>query len=100
MATPKAPAGHFALLYFAAATSYTQRQHEFIHAQLLVNQLFGLLEKQYPGITQKVLESCAVTVNVEYIDMEEEAEKAAKGGEGLVIREGDEVGIIPPVSSG
>ena len=44
-----------------------------------------------------VLDSCAVTVNLEYVDVEVE------GGEeeaGVVINEGDEVAIIPPVSSG
>jgi len=42
----------------------------------------------------KVLESCLVTINLEYVDMPENGDK------GQVINEGDEVAIIPPVSSG
>ena len=60
---------------------------------------------------RKVLGSCAVTVNLEYVDIEEdgkeeggneeeEKEEGKKRKKGLVIKEGDEVGIIPPVSSG
>ena len=56
-----------------------------------ITDLFGVLERQYPGITKAVLDSCAVTVNLEYVDVEE-----AKA----VIDVGDEVAIIPPVSSG
>ena len=52
---------------------------------------FNELEKKYPGIKEKVLDSCAVTVNLEYVDLEENT---------AVIKDGDEVGIIPPVSSG
>ena len=44
----------------------------------------------------KVLSSCAVTVNLTYIDIDGEDAPDA----GLVIKEGDEVAIIPPVSSG
>lgn len=59
-----------------------------------LTDLFGVLEKRYPGITKGVLDSCAVTVNLEYVDVGE-----GEGG-GVVIRVGDEVAIIPPVSSG
>lgn len=97
MTTPKPPPGHFTVLYFAAATSYTTRQHDFFAAPLQITQLFDVLEKQYSGIKAKVLDSCAVTVNLEYVELEEEAEKGEKC---MVIKEGDEVGIIPPVSSG
>jgi molybdopterin converting factor small subunit len=44
----------------------------------------------------KVLESCLVTINLEYVDIPE----AAGGDTEIVIKEGDEVAIIPPVSSG
>ncbi len=97
MTTPKAPPSHFTILYFASATSYTQRQHDFLSAPMLIGELPKALESKYPGITAKVLDSSALTVNLEYVDFEEEA---AKGEAALVIREGDEVGIIPPVSSG
>lgn len=46
----------------------------------------------YPDINTKILHSCALTVNLEYIDMDADA--------GMLINEGDEVAIIPPVSSG
>ena len=100
MSSPKPPPGHFTILYFAAATSYTRREHDFFPVPaegIPVSELYDLLEKRYPGITAKVLESCALTVNLEYVDLEEEAEK---GERGTVVKEGDEVGVIPPVSSG
>lgn len=97
MSSPRAPAGHFTLLYFASATSYTRKELDFIAASLPVTDLFVKLEHMYPGIKDKVLSSSAVTVNLDYVDLEEEA---GKGAQGLVIQEGDEVAIIPPVSSG
>ena len=97
MTTPRAPAGHFTILYFAAATSFTGRPHDFLSAPLPITKLFDALEEKYAGIGEKVLVSCAVTVNLDYVDLEEEREK---GEGGLVIGEGDEVGVIPPVSSG
>ena len=97
MSTPRAPAGHFTVLYFAAATSFSGRQHDFLPAPLPITKLSNKLEEMYPGIKEKVLVSCAVTVNLDYVDVDEEAEKSEGG---LVIAEGDEVGVIPPVSSG
>ena len=58
---------------------------------------FPALAERYPGIKEKVLGSCALTVNLDYVDVEEEV---GKGEGGLVVRAGDEVAIIPPVSSG
>jgi molybdopterin converting factor small subunit len=83
--------GKFKLLYFAAASSYTKKQSEELSAPLPISELFAVLEKKYPGIKAKVLESSAVTVNLEYVDLDENS---------AVIKDGDEVGIIPPVSSG
>ncbi|EME46590.1 hypothetical protein DOTSEDRAFT_169282 [Dothistroma septosporum NZE10] len=97
MSGPKAPAEHFTMLYFAASTSYTQRDHDFLPAPLLVTELFDKLDDRYPGIKEKVLLSSAVTVNLDYVDLEEEA---TKGSRGLRIEPGDEVAVIPPVSSG
>lgn len=90
-ATMTAEEAKFNLLYFAAASSYTKKQSEQLPAPLRISDLFAELEKKYPGIKEKVLDSCAVTVNLEYIDLEENT---------TVIKDGDEVGIIPPVSSG
>lgn len=97
MSGAKPPAGHFTLLYFAASTSYTRKELDFLPAPLLLSQLYEKLEEKYPGIREKVLASSAVTVNLDYVDVEEEA---AKGAQGLMVHEGDEVAIIPPVSSG
>lgn len=96
MAASKAPAGHFSILYFAAASTYTAKSGEHMAAPLEARQLFARLEEMYPGIGQKVLSSCAITVNLEYVDLDGEDAADLK----LVIREGDEVAIIPPVSSG
>lgn len=84
-------AAKFKILYFAAASSFTKKQTEELPAPLRISDLFNELEKKYPGIKEKVLDSCAVTVNLEYVDLEENT---------VVIKDGDEVGVIPPVSSG
>ncbi|KAK3073468.1 hypothetical protein LTR53_004956 [Teratosphaeriaceae sp. CCFEE 6253] len=97
MAIPKAPPGHFTLLYFASATSFTRKQHDFLPAPLPLSELYAAVEKLYPGFGEKVLNSSALTVNLDYVDVEDDAEKGEKG---LVIGEGDEVAVIPPVSSG
>jgi len=97
MTTLKAPADHFTLLYFASATSFTRKQHDFLPAPMPLGQLYDQLEQMYPGIKTKVLESSALTVNLDYVDVPEER---AKGGQAMVIQSGDEVAIIPPVSSG
>ena len=62
-----------------------------------ITDLFGALETRYPGIGKAVLRSCAVTVNLDYVDVEEEDSGEKRG---VVINVGDEVAIIPPVSSG
>ena len=91
------PADHFRILYFASAASFTRKSSDTFSAPMPVTELFGALETRYPGITKAVLDSCAVTVNLEYVDIEEE-NSGKKGG--VVIHVGDEVAIIPPVSSG
>lgn len=67
----------------------------------------------YPGFGAKVLRSCQVVVNLEYVDVdvaevveavaavagETGAKQQRVGGE-VVIGVGDEVGVVPPVSSG
>ncbi|TKA62026.1 hypothetical protein B0A49_11841 [Cryomyces minteri] len=91
----RAPPGHFTVLYFASAASYVKKTSETFEAPLPAAKLFDVLEKKYPGMKEKVLSSCALTVNLDYIDLEEDS------GEGqLVLQPGDEVGVIPPVSSG
>ena len=91
----KPPAGSFSMLYFAAAATYTRKATEHLTAPLPISNLFDTLESRYPGIKEKVLVSCAVTVNLDYVDIEEDGRISD-----LTINEGDEVAIIPPVSSG
>lgn len=98
--------GYFTLLYFASASSYTKRDSESFQAPLSLPELFGVLEEKYPGIRDKVLSRCAVTINLCYIYMdikgggdEEKLDETALG-DVVTIEEGDEVALIPPVSSG
>jgi molybdopterin synthase sulfur carrier subunit len=92
----KAPPGHFVVLYFASATSYTSKDFETFEAPLPLSNLFNYLEKHYTGIKENVLDSCLVTINLEYVDIPD----SEKGDTEVVIEAGDEVAIIPPVSSG
>ncbi|MCJ1362385.1 hypothetical protein MMC16_001488 [Acarospora aff. strigata] len=93
--------GHFNILYFSSASSYTRKNSEKLEAPLLASKLFGELERRYPGITEKVLSSCAVTINLDYVDIEDDSsDKTIKRSSPLMIGAGDEVAIIPPVSSG
>ncbi|KAF8866613.1 molybdopterin synthase small subunit CnxG [Acephala macrosclerotiorum] len=94
MGTSKAPPGHFTVLYFASASSYTSKDTEALPAPLQLAKLFETLDEKYGGMKSKVLESCLVTINLEYVDIPE------NGEDGPIINEGDEVAIIPPVSSG
>ena len=82
----------FQIHYFSTASSYTNKHSEPLPAPLPLARLFDTLESKYPGIHETVLQSCGVSVGDEYVDVEE--------GEGVVIQAGDEVAIIPPVSSG
>lgn len=93
---PKPPQGHFSVLYFAGASSYTGKDQETLPAPLSLNKLFAELESRYPGMRSKILDSCLVTVNLDYVDVP--LDDATVGS--VVIQEADEVAIIPPVSSG
>jgi molybdopterin converting factor small subunit len=57
-----------------------------------LSTLLRHLEDMYPTISQRILHSCALTVNLEYVDIQADAD--------MLINEGDEVAVIPPVSSG
>lgn len=93
--TPKPPAGHFNILYFATASSYTSKNVEALPAPLPLKRLFSTLEERYNGIQANILDHSLVSVNLTYVDMADDAQT-----EEVVIQEGDEVAIIPPVSSG
>ena len=96
MASTKGSAGHFTILYFAAASTFTGKTTEHLPAPIRVRDLFTTLNETYPGIKDKVLSSCAVTVNLEYVDLDDDDASGAD----KEIQAGDEVAIIPPVSSG
>jgi len=92
MAVAKAPPGFFTILYFASAGSYTKKESEILKAPMPLKNLFASLEERYIGIKQEILDSSMVTVNLEYVE-----DTAA---DSFLIKEGDEVAIVPPVSSG
>lgn len=92
---PSPPAGHFNVLYFASASSFTGKEQEALPAPMPLGKLFAELEARHPGLKAKILDSCLVTVNLDYVDV-----PADGSNEGAVIQEADEVAIIPPVSSG
>lgn len=102
MMAGKPPPGHFRILYFASAASFTRTAFDDFPAPLELPKLCQFLELKYFGITQGVLDSCAVTLNLEYVDVDEARAFSSLGtiSTTAVIKEGDEVAIIPPVSSG
>ncbi|KAL8665626.1 MAG: hypothetical protein Q9202_002130 [Teloschistes flavicans] len=93
----KPPPGQFSLLYFASAAAFTRKASENLPAPLTVPELFKHLEASYSGIGEMVLASCLLTINLEYVEVEGEGWETAAM---TTIKEGDEVAIIPPVSSG
>ncbi|KAH8675482.1 ribosomal protein S28e-domain-containing protein [Xylariales sp. PMI_506] len=93
---PKPPPGHFNVLYFASAGSFTTKDYESFPAPLPISKLFDKLEEKHIGFKAKVLDSCLVTVNLNYVDIRETDDDPDQ----ITLAEGDEVAIIPPVSSG
>ncbi|KAI1208982.1 ribosomal protein S28e-domain-containing protein [Annulohypoxylon truncatum] len=96
-AIPKPKDGWFNLLYFASAKSFTSKEFDTFPAPLTLPALFLRLEEMYNGITEKILNSSMVTINLEYVDVPRPDDGPAQI---VTINEGDEVAIIPPVSSG
>lgn len=90
----------FTIHYFAAASTYTSKNTELLPAPLRLADLFPELERRYPGIREKVLISCAVSLNGGYVDQNEGGDESLGDDGGVVIGNGDEIAIIPPVSSG
>ncbi|KKA26498.1 hypothetical protein TD95_004482 [Thielaviopsis punctulata] len=81
----------FTILYFAAAADFTGKDSEQLVGPIAMTELFGKLEPKYPEITKAILNGCMVAVNGRYVDPTDKE---------LEIKVGDEVAIIPPVSSG
>ncbi|TEA21211.1 Molybdopterin synthase sulfur carrier subunit [Colletotrichum sidae] len=94
-ATVNTPKDHFRVQFFAGARSYTSVDLDSFQAPLPLGKLFGLLEERYPGIKENILSSCLVTVNLDYVPI-----PGPGDDQGPQIKAGDEVAIIPPVSSG
>ncbi|KAF1809076.1 hypothetical protein P152DRAFT_175480 [Eremomyces bilateralis CBS 781.70] len=92
MTSQTKPSGQFKILYFASATSFTNKSEEYLDAPLNSRELFDVLDQMYPGMKASVLDSSAVTRNLEYLDLEDD--------DPTIFQAGDEVAIIPPVSSG
>jgi len=90
------PSAYFKVLYFASASSYTSKDSELFSAPLKLSKLFETLEQKYSGIKANVLESCLVTLNLEYVDIPLQPNDMND----TTLKDGDEVAIIPPVSSG
>ena len=95
----KPPKGQFSMLYFASASTFTKKASENFPAPINTKNLYDFLENKYPGIKDKVLDSCAVTINLQYIDIYADTSDHDQTTP-RAINEGDEVAIIPPVSSG
>lgn len=81
----------FTIHYFATVAQYTLRDTECLPSQPL-STLFDTLEEWYPDITAKVLSTCCVSLDGEYVDIETDG--------GVMINAGAQVALIPPVSSG
>ena len=90
----------FQIHYFSTASAYTGKSTERLPAPLPVSRLFDVLEERYPGMRDAVLRSCGVSVGDEYVDVDVDVCGGGEGGGGVVIKEGEEVAVIPPVSSG
>lgn len=98
--SPDSSSPEFTILYFAAASSYTSLSSERFPAPLPLSKLFASLEARHPGFEAKVLHSCAVTVNLEYVDFDGNGDGDGDAENPVMILPGDEVALIPPVSSG
>lgn len=66
---------------------------------MTLRQLFEELERRYSGIGEKVLKSSQFSVNLDYVHCTWKGTMQGDDEE-LVLKARDEVGIIPPVSSG
>jgi len=89
----------FTLLLFASVQSYCDNKESLsLPAPMTLKQLFDELEQRWPGIGEKILRSSQVALNLDYVDCDW-SEREKKGDE-IVIKGGDEVGIVPPVSAG
>jgi len=96
----------FTVLLFASASTYAGGV-ETLHFRgpTTLAEIFVTLETKFPGFTDKILKSSAVTVDLEYVEFEIDDGKQREdtiSGQGLdrTVQPGSELAIIPPVSSG
>lgn len=85
------------VLYFAGLTEYTSVREERLELpqnlsmQTLISLLIEFQPKLGSATGRKLLATCACAVNLEYIDLQED---------GINLKEGDTIALIPPVSGG
>ena len=83
--------------YWAALKDLTKQNEQCISvpANTPVNQFLSYLLQQQPLVAtdqgQNILRTCACAINLEYVDLINDTH---------VMKDGDEVALIPPVSSG
>lgn len=101
MSGTKPKPGYFRVLYFAAAATFTGRDWDDIKIPVRLHDLPGVLEKAHPGFREAILTSCAITLNLEYVDLSDfNTDEARENPSDTIIQSGDEIAVIPPVSSG
>lgn len=71
------------------------KQVFIIPADLQIKDLFDYLASSQPDLASQqakaILDTCACAINLEYVDIAEDES---------VLKDGDEVALIPPVSGG
>jgi molybdopterin converting factor subunit 1 len=79
------------VLYFARSREVTGQSEESLElpAGATTRQLAARLTERHPGLAS-VLRACVFAVNQEYVRLED----------GVELKEGDEVAVIPPLSGG
>ncbi|RIB20937.1 hypothetical protein C2G38_2244248 [Gigaspora rosea] len=85
----------FTILYFASARDAVNISSEIISfpstsSSLSLQDLTNLLKNRHENLG-KVLENSMFAINMQYVDKDDES---------IMVKPGDEVAIIPPVSGG
>mmetsp|Transcript_13301 Transcript_13301/g.16568 ORF Transcript_13301/g.16568 Transcript_13301/m.16568 type:complete len:90 (-) Transcript_13301:1151-1420(-) len=84
------------LLYFASAREVRGVKEEEVSLSCLSSKepkaVFQYLEREHPDM-KDILESAAIAINEEYVDLQDPDEQQ-------ILKPGDKVAIIPPISGG
>lgn len=76
--------------YYGPSTQFTRIKSETLPASNL-REVFNLWESKYTeAFTQYTRQHCGITVNLEYVDADDD----------VPLTDKDEIAVIPPVSSG